>query len=233
MAENVANNVGGNVVEIDVVSDVMCPWCYIGKRRLEKALKLIPDHIDVEITWRPFQLDATIPQSGRDRKTYLEQKFGSAEGIAQVYEPIAKAGEVEGLPFNLEGIEVSPNTLDCHRLLHWAAIEGVQEKLSELLFEAYFVNAKDLTKNETLIALAVKAGMDGEVVKRMLESDADKAEVQAEIDEFRQMGVQSVPTMIVGKKYAVVGAREDTTIAEVIEGVYQERQMAAEQTSST
>ncbi len=212
-----------NVVEVDVVSDVMCPWCYIGKRRLEKALKLIPQDIEVKITWRPYQLDATIPATGRDRKTYLEQKFGSAEGIDQVYEPIAKAGKEEGIPFNLEGIKVSPNTFDCHRLLHWAEIEGVQDSLAELLFQAYFVDAKDLTDNETLIALAVEAGMDGAVTKRLLESDADKEDVQAEIDAYRQMGVQSVPTMIVGKKYAVVGAREDTTIAEVIEGVYQER----------
>ena len=212
-----------DVVEIDVVSDVMCPWCYIGKRRLEKALKLIPQDIEVKITWRPFQLDARIEPTGRDRKTYLEQKFGSEEGIAQVYDPIAKSGKEEGLEFNLEGIQVSPNTFDCHRLLHWADIEGVQNELAELLFKAYFIDAKDLTKNETLVALAVEAGMDGEVTKRLLESDADKEEVQSEIDKYRQMGVQSVPTMLIGKKYAVMGARDDKTIAEVIEGVHQER----------
>jgi len=218
-------------IEIDVVSDVMCPWCYIGKRRLEKALELIAKDIDVKITWCPFQLDASIEPSGRDRKTYLEQKFGSAEGIAQVYDPIAKAGKEEELDFNLEGVEVSPNTFDCHRLLHWADIEGVQNELAEVLFKAYFVDAKDLTKNETLVALAVEAGMDREVTTRLLESDADKEEVQSEIDKYRQMGVQSVPTMIIGKKYAVMGARDAKTIAEVIEGVYQERLAEQSQTA--
>jgi len=212
-----------NIVEVDVVSDVMCPWCYIGKRRLEKALELIPAEVEVEINWLPFQLDPTIPQEGRDRQTYLSQKFGSPEQIASVYDPIRKAGEVEDIPFNFEGITLSPNTIDAHRLIRWAQASGMQDAMSERLFKAYFIEGQDLTDHKVLLDLAVDAGLERDVVERLLAGDADRKEVQDEIAQYQQMGVRSVPTIIVGKKYAVVGAQQAETIAEVIGGVFEER----------
>lgn len=216
-----------NVVEIDVVSDVMCPWCYIGKRRLEKALALIDPSIEVKITWRPFQLDPTIPPQGRDRKLYLSQKFGSPEQIAQVYNPIVEAGKTEGIAFNFDGIELSPNTLNAHRLLRWAEAEGLQNDMSEALFNAYFIENQDLTDNDVLADIAVQVGMDRAVVERLLSGDTDEKSVRDELAHYQKMGVRSVPTMIVGKKYAVVGAQPAETIAEVLSGVFLERQQAS------
>lgn len=215
-----------NVVAIDVVSDVMCPWCYIGKRRLEQALTQIDPAIEVKIVWRPFQLDPTIPPEGRDRQLYLSQKFGTPEQVAEVYDPIVEAGKVEGIPFNFDAITLSPNTINAHRLLRWAEAEGVQDQMAEALFKAYFVEGKNLTDNETLADIATDVGMDGQVVKRLLAGDADRKQVQEEMQHYQKMGVRSVPTMIVGKKYAVVGAQPADTIAEVISGVFLERQQA-------
>ena len=139
-----------HIVEVDVVSDVMCPWCYVGKRRLEKALEIIPENIEVKINWRPFQLDPTIPLEGRDRQQYLSQKFGSPEQIAEKYDPIRQAGKDEGIAFNFDGITLSPNTINAHRLLRWAGQSNVQDAMSERLFKAYFIDGADLTDNEVL-----------------------------------------------------------------------------------
>ena len=216
-----------HIVEVDVVSDIMCPWCYIGKRRLEKALTLIEPGIEVEINWRPYQLDPTIPAEGRDRQKYLSQKFGAPEQIAAVYDPVREAGEVEEIPFNFEGITLSPNTLDAHRLIRWAMESGLQDDMSERLFKAYFIEGQDLSDNEVLLDLAVEVGLERDVIERLLAGDTDRKAVQDEIAQYQQMGVRSVPTIIVGKKYAVVGVQQPETIAEVIGGVFEERKMAA------
>jgi len=216
-----------NLVEIDVVSDVMCPWCYVGKRRLEKALELLPDNIEVKINWRPFQLDPTIPPEGRDRQKYLSQKFGSPEQIADVYDPIRQAGEIEGIPFNFEGITLSPNTINVHRLLRWAAQSDLQDEMSERLFRAYFIDGADLTDNAVLVDIAGKTGLEEDVIARLLEGDVDRKEVHEEMLHYQKMGVSSVPTIIVGKKYAVIGAQQAEAIAEVIEGIVAERKTAA------
>jgi len=216
-----------HIVEVDVVSDIMCPWCYIGKRRLEKALTLIEPGIEVEINWRPYQLDPTIPAEGRDRQKYLSQKFGAPEQIAAVYDPVREAGEVEEIPFDFEKITLSPNTLDAHRLIRWAMESGLQDEMSERLFKAYFIDGQDLTDNEVLLDLAVEVGLERDVIERLLAGDTDRKTVQEEIAQYQQMGVRSVPTIIVGKKYAVVGAQQPETIAEVIGGVFEERKTAA------
>ena len=211
------------IVEVDVVSDVMCPWCYIGKRRLEKALAMIEPGIEVEINWRPYQLDPTIPAEGRDRQKYLSQKFGAPEQIAAVYDPIRDAGKVEDIPFNFDGITLSPNTLDAHRLIRWAMESGLQDDMSERLFKAYFIEGQDLSDKTVLLDIAVEVGLERDVIERLLAGDTDRKAVQDEIAQYQQMGVRSVPTIIVGKKYAVVGAQQPETIAEVIGGVFEER----------
>lgn len=218
-----------NLVEIDVVSDVMCPWCFVGKRRLEKALASLPEDIEVQINWRPFQLDPTIPPEGRDRQKYLSDKFGTPDQVAEKYDPIRQAGASEGISFNFDGITLSPNTLNAHRLIRWAQEQGLQDAMSEGLFTAYFIDAKDLADNSVLADIAEQAGMERAVVERLLAGDADKQEVQQELLHYQQMGVRSVPTMIVGKKYAIVGAQDPSTIAQCIEGFFEERKQAAEQ----
>jgi len=218
-----------DVVQIDVVSDVMCPWCYVGKRRLEKALTMIPEDIQVQINWKPFQLDPTIPPEGRDRQKYLSDKFGSPEQVAEKYEPIRQAGTEEGIAFNFDGIQLSPNTLNAHRLIRWAGEAGVQDAMSERLFVAYFIEAADLTDKQVLTDLAVEAGLERDAVERLLDGDADSKEVQQEMHHYQQMGVRSVPTMIVGQKYAISGAQQAETIVEVITGIVQERKATATQ----
>lgn len=212
-------------LKIDIVSDVMCPWCFIGKRRLEQALAEVPD-IPVEIMWRPFQLDPTLPPEGKDRKTYLDEKFGGSEEARAIYDRVREAGAAEGIAFAFDKIERSPNTLDAHRLIHWAAQEGVQDQMVERLFELYFLEGGDLTRQETLVEAAVAAGMEREVVERLLESAADRMSTEQEIAAAQHMGVTGVPCFILDSKYAVMGAQPAATLAEAIRQVVAERESA-------
>jgi predicted DsbA family dithiol-disulfide isomerase len=209
-------------IAIDVVSDVMCPWCYIGKRRLEKALALVPD-IPVAVRWHPFQLDHTIPEEGMDRQEYLRNKFGSKEQADQVYAPIRAAGKDENIPFAFEKIEISPNTLNAHRIIRWAQAEGVQDEIVERLFRLYFIEGANLSDNQVLIETAVEAGLERALVERLLSGDADKAETQAEIAHVQQIGITGVPAFIIGNRYAVMGAREPEILAQAIAEVAREQ----------
>jgi predicted DsbA family dithiol-disulfide isomerase len=213
-------------IEIDVISDVMCPWCYIGKRRLEKALTMLPG-IEVDIRWRPFQLDHTIPEAGMDRQEYLRNKFGSDADAAQVYEPVRAAGKAESIPFEFEKISISPNTLDAHRVIRWALAEGVQDAVVERLFQLYFIEGANLTDKKVLADAAVEAGIERAVVEHLLAGETDKAETQAEIAKIQHMGVTGVPAFIVGNRYAVMGAREPEVIAQAIQEVARERRLPA------
>lgn len=203
------------VLDIDVVSDVMCPWCFIGKRRLERALATRPD-VRVDIRWRPYQLDPTIPEGGMDRQTYLSNKFGP-ERARQVYGTIEEAGAAEGIAFAFDRIEKSPNTLNVHRLLRWAATAGVQNALVERLFLAYFINGEDLTDLSFLADLAEQAGMERPVVEELLAGDADKELVSREIALAQEMGVQGVPCFIFGNKYVVMGAQDPMVLVQAID----------------
>ncbi len=213
-------------IEIDVISDVMCPWCYIGKRRLEKALAMLPG-IDVDIRWRPFQLDHTIPENGMDRQAYLRNKFGSDAGAEQIYEPVRAAGRAEDIAFAFDKITVAPNTLNAHRIIRWAMAEGVQDAAVERLFQLYFMEGADLTDKTVLADAAVDAGIERAVVEHLLSGDADVAETQAEIAQIQQMGVTGVPAFIIGNRFAVLGAREPEVIAQAIQEVARERALPA------
>lgn len=212
-------------IRIDVVSDVMCPWCFIGKRRLAKALAQTSD-VRTSVTWHPFQLDPTLPHEGKDRAAYLTEKFGSAERAEAVYAPIREAGTAEGIPFAFEEIERAPNTLDAHRLIRWAGIEGCQDEVVERLFRLYFLEGADLTRAETLIGAAAAAGMDGSVVGRLLSGEADLAETEAEILHAQAIGVTGVPCFIFDGRYAVAGAQPPDVLANLI------RQVGAERTAA-
>jgi predicted DsbA family dithiol-disulfide isomerase len=208
---------------IDVVSDVMCPWCYIGKRRLEQALERSP--YELEIHWRPFQLDGTLPPGGKDRQAYLAEKFGSAEQASQIYENVSAAGDLEGIPFAFDKIEVSPNTLDAHRLIRWAGGAGqdLQDRIVESLFQAYFIYGENIGDRDVLVRIAEDAGMDGELVGEMLEKDADKDLVSREIELSHKMGVTGVPTFIVDNKYAIIGAQPAEQLLEAIHAIVSQR----------
>ena len=200
---------------IDVVSDVVCPWCFVGKRRLEQALKALPD-TPVKVSWRPFQLDATIPSEGMRRQDYMLRKFGSAERIAELQKPLLAAGAALGIPFAFDKITVSPNTLNAHLLLKWADAAGRQEAMAERLFQLYFTEGGDLSNQETLVEAAVEAGLDGTLVAQLLASQADLAAVVEEIGHARSLGISSVPTFIIANRYAVAGAQGPETLVSAI-----------------
>ncbi|MDD9909797.1 MAG: DsbA family oxidoreductase [Ahrensia sp.] len=206
-----------DAVNVDIVSDVMCPWCYIGKRRMEKALAML-DSVTVNLRWRPYQLDPTLPREGRDRKAYLEAKFGGPERAKQIYQSIEETGRSEGLDFAFSAIKVSPNTIDAHRVIRWSINEGadVQDKLVERLFILYFMEGAHLGDHDVLADAATHAGMDGEIVRSLLATDKDRAEVEQEIATARQMGVTGVPCFVIDNKYAVMGAQDPQYIADAI-----------------
>ncbi|MEM6462350.1 MAG: DsbA family oxidoreductase [Pseudomonadota bacterium] len=209
------------VVNIDIVSDVMCPWCYVGKKRLEAATANLPENIEVDVRWRPYQLDPTLPKEGKDRKQYLNEKFGGSERAQQIYTTILEAGREENIAFNFDGIEVSPNTLDAHRIIRWAASEapGVQDRLVDLLFVAYFIEGKNIGDNTVLLDIAEKAGMDRSITESLLIGTADCLEVEKEIEIARTMGVTGVPCFILDNKFAVMGAQSSDVLANAIRDV--------------
>ncbi len=201
-------------ISVDVVSDVMCPWCYIGKRRLEAALAQIPD-LPVSVRWHPFQLDSTLPKEGKDRQAYLTDKFG-AERAASFYETIKEAGASDGIDFAFDKIEVSPNTLDSHRLILWSRADDLQDEVVERLFRAYFIEGRDLTKSETLVQIAEDAGMESDLVEQLLETDSDMQKTKDQIARAQEMGVTGVPCFIIDGRFALAGAEKPETLAAAI-----------------
>ncbi|MCF6272848.1 MAG: DsbA family oxidoreductase [Rhodobacteraceae bacterium] len=192
---------------VEIISDPICPWCYIGKTRFEAALALRPDH-PFKISWKPFQLNPDMPKSGMDRAEYLEQKFGGRDGAAQVYGGIVKAAELDGLFIDINKIKRTPNTINAHRLIHWAGLEGLQNEVVAELFLAYFTRGEDISEAKTLINIAGKAGMQPALAERLLASDADSDEIRAEDEKAREMGVSGVPTFLIDGQYVVNGARD-------------------------
>lgn len=193
-------------IKLDVLSDPICPWCYIGKTHLDKALAAEEDHPFV-IEWHPFQLNPDMPEDGMDRRTYLENKFGGKDGAIRVYGQIAQHAEDAGIEIDFAAIKKTPNTVNAHRLIHWAGIEGKQNDVVDALFSAYFKEGRDIGDIETLADIADNAGMDAAVVTRLLKSDEDKQSIRDRDAHSRQMGVNSVPTFIVGSRHAVPGAQ--------------------------
>ncbi len=217
-------------INIDIVSDVMCPWCYIGKKRLEEAVKSLPDELDIDIRWRPYQLDPTLPKEGKDRQQYLDEKFGGSERAKEIYSAILDAGHEDNIAFNFNGIKVSPNTLDAHRIIRWAASEapGVQDRLVDLLFKAYFIDGKNIGDNAVLLDAAEAAGMDRSITESLLIGTADCLEVEQEIEVARKMGVTGVPCFILDNKYAVMGAQASDVLANAIRDVAREKEAPTE-----
>jgi predicted DsbA family dithiol-disulfide isomerase len=203
-------------MQIDVVSDTVCPWCFVGKRRLARAIAMRPD-MQFDVHWRPYRLDPTIPPEGVDRRAYLKAKFGDSPRSAQMGEVIRNEGAGEGIDFHFDRIGRSPNTLDSHRVIRWAASAGVQDDLVEKLFDAYFVHGRNIGDRAVLSDVAASAGMDAGLVAGLLEKDADKEIVEKEDLLAHEMGISGVPTFIFQNRYMISGAREPEILVRVID----------------
>jgi predicted DsbA family dithiol-disulfide isomerase len=214
-------------VRIDVVSDVVCPWCFIGKRRLEKALALNPD-IPVEVHWRPYFLNDWIPREGISREEYLTTKFGSPERYKDIAQRVAQAAASEGLTYAIDGISRQPNTLDAHRLIRWAEGIGKAAEMKQKLMELYFTQGADLTNRAVLVQAAADIGLDPEDVGAALASDQDVAQIEQEALAAKEAGIEGVPCFIFGGKFAVSGAQAPEYLADAIARAAQAQQDAAE-----
>jgi predicted DsbA family dithiol-disulfide isomerase len=199
-------------LDIDVVIDVVCPWCFVGKRRLDAARALVPD-IALPTRYRPFQLDPTLPPEGKERNAYMIAKFGDSGRLAAAQERLEAIGHEIGIPFAFDKIKVAPNTLDAHRLLRWATEAGKGEAAAERLFALYFVEGEDIGDAGTLIKAAADIGLDAEAVAAKLADGTDHEAIQAEIESASRAGVTGVPFFIVDNKYAISGAQEAETLA--------------------
>ncbi len=213
------------VAAIDVVSDVACPWCYLGKRRLAAAIGLVPE-IDVAVAWRPYRLDPTIPPEGMDRKDYIVGKFGSLDALDAAHARLEALGRVEGIDYRFDRMTRAADTTDAHRLVRWAADASLQEPMVERLFRACFSDGDDIGNRAVLAALAGDIGMSSVEVARRLATDEDRAAILDEIDQAYRIGVTGVPTFILARRHGLVGAQPAETIAAAI------RRVAAETETS-
>ena len=206
------------MIRLDIVSDPICPWCYIGKTLLDRALAERPDH-PFAIAWHPFQLNPDMPPEGMDRRTYLEAKFGGREGAVRAYAPVLERAEAAGLTLDFEAMTRTPNTLDAHRLIHWSGIEGAQTPVAMALFRAYFEEGRDIGDRDVLADIADAAGMDAAVVRKLLTTDADADWVRTRDKQFREMGITAVPTFIVAGQHAVPGCQDSALWLRVIDEI--------------
>ncbi len=206
-------------IKIDVLSDVVCPWCYIGKKRLEKAMDQLKDIYDFEVTYHPFELNPDMPEEGRSQKAYLVAKFGSEEKYFQIANHVTTVAAKEGLKFDFAKQAISPNTLNTHRLIAYAKKEGKQAAVKEALMSAYFEKGVDLTQRINLVSVAVQVGMDAEAVESFLQSDELKAEVKMEEQFNFKRGISGVPFYIINDKYAVSGAQPVEVFRQAFEEV--------------
>jgi predicted DsbA family dithiol-disulfide isomerase len=217
------------VLPIDMVSDVVCPWCFIGKRRLEKAIALRPD-IPVEVRFRPYFLNPWVPREGISREEYLTTKFGSPERYRAIAQRVAEAAAAEGLTYALDGIKRQPNTLDCHRLILWAGKTGNAARMKQRLMDLYFTEGGDLTDREVLVKAAADSGLDAALVRKRLAGDDGVQLVEQEAESAKEAGIDGVPCFIFGGRVAVQGAQAPEYLAQAIARAANEagRDVAAE-----
>lgn len=203
-------------MRIDIFSDTICPWCFIGKRRLERALAERPQP-GLTIRWRAFQLNPDMPAAGMDRQQYLATKFGGADNAERVYATVRQAGQQENIPFAFDRVGRTPNTLRSHQLLTFAATQGDQDPVVERLFNAYFLEGQDIGEIEVLVQAAAEAGLDAAAVRDYLENDRGLAEAFDEDRQAREAGIQGVPTFIVNGRYALSGAQEPEVLFQLFD----------------
>ncbi|HTE79862.1 MAG TPA: DsbA family oxidoreductase [Reyranella sp.] len=202
------------MIYVDIVSDTICPWCYIGKRRFERALDLSGRN-DIAISWRPFQLNPDMPPEGMTRDDYVRAKFGGGDRPRQIYQAIAESGREAGIEFQFSKIKRTPNTVLSHRLVHWSAKQERQDEVVAELFRAYFEDGLDVGDLEILVECARRAGLDRELARKFLLSEDGRQEVVASDVYARRLGINGVPCFIVNRKYAVSGAQPPSAFVEV------------------
>lgn len=203
-------------MQIDIFSDTICPWCYIGKKRLERALAERPQP-GLKIRWRAFQLNPDMPPEGMDRQAYLERKFGGRQEAERVYAPVRAAGAGEGIAFAFESIRRTPNTLQSHRLIRWAERFDLQTPLVERLFEAVFLHGEDVGEPSVLVAAAAAAGLDAEAAAAFLAGEEEAEEVRAEDLRARMAGITGVPCFIFEGRYALPGAQPPEALQQMFD----------------
>ncbi|HTJ52746.1 MAG TPA: DsbA family oxidoreductase [Cyclobacteriaceae bacterium] len=206
-------------IKIDIVSDVVCPWCYIGKRRLEKAVDQLKDKYEFELEYHPFELNPGMPVQGVNQKEYLSDKFGGEERYHQITDHTTGVAATEGLAFNFQKQTTSPNTRASHTIIQLAKEEGVQLPIMEAFFKAYFTDGVDLSKNENIIAVAVAAGLQREVVEKRLADDDAKVRIAVEEKEMSKLGITGVPFYIIDNKYGISGAQNAETFIKAFEEI--------------
>ena len=192
-------------MQIDIYSDIVCPWCYVGKRRLERALTSVGH--DVQVTWRPFQLNPTMPKEGMDRHVYLDAKFGGAEARRALEVRVAKAGEADGIVFAFDRIARTPNTFDAHRIIWFAGQQGCQDEVVEALFHSYFTKGREIGSVNSMAEIASGCGLNREEVERLLASDRAVQEVRAEEATGHQLGIRGVPYFVLNGSISISGAQ--------------------------
>jgi len=202
-------------IRLDIFSDPVCPWCYVGKANLDRALAAHPDH-PFQIQWHPFQLNPDMPAEGVAKRAYLEEKFGGKARVDAVHDRLREAARAAGVDMNPDKPQRMPNTLNAHRLIHWAGIEGVQSLIVTALMRAYWVEGRDIGDLSILADIAAENGMDRAATLRLLQSDADADDIQARDQDARRKGVNSVPTFLIAQQYVVSGAQPSETWAGVI-----------------
>lgn len=204
-------------ITVDIVSDAVCPWCFIGKRRFEQALAQVSQDVEVLVAWRPYQLNPEMPPEGMDRKTYLSTKFGGDARADEIYQRVREAGQTVGIDFNFKGIPRTPNTIDAHRMIGVAGRAGRQDAVVEGLFRAYFLEGRDIGNRDVLAAVAAAGGLDEKTIRDYLAGRDDVDRVENEDAMARRMGIQGVPCFILNRKYAISGAQEPAVFLEAIE----------------
>ncbi len=204
------------MIKLDILSDPICPWCYIGKAHLDRALSARPDH-RLAIEWHPFQLNPDMPPEGMDRREYLETKFGGRDRAVQVYAKIEEAAKAAGLNIDFAAIKRTPNTINAHRLIHWAGLEGRQTAAVSRLFKAYFEDGKDIGDDAVLIDIAKGIGLEKALTERLLASDADRDDIRARDAHARDRGVTGVPTFVVADQHVVPGAQQPELWLQIID----------------
>jgi len=212
---------------IDVFSDPICPWCFIGKRRMERAFELYGVADEVTVRWRAFQLNPGMPPEGMDRARYLALKFGGDERAAQIYGMIRETGEAVGIPFAFDRIERTPNTVKAHRLIRFAARSGQDGVVVETLFQRYFLEGQDIGDAGVLHDVAIACGLGGDTVQAWLDGHEEEEEVRNEHDFAVSLNIDGVPCFIVDNRYAVVGAQESEAFGPVFDLVREEGRKAA------
>jgi predicted DsbA family dithiol-disulfide isomerase len=214
------------IIRIDVASDVVCPWCYIGKRRLENAIELVKDKFDFEVVYHPFELNPGMPKEGKNQKEYLSDKFGGDDRYEHLTNNVTSVASSEGLEFNFAKQNVSPNTRDMHRIIQLVSGTPIQSIVVEAFFKAYFTDGMDLSKRANLVDVAVNAGVDKARIENLLKSDELTAEVITAENQMQKLGISGVPFYIINNKYGVSGAQTAKTFSDAFNQLGLEMQPA-------